>query len=151
MNKVILCGRLGKDLETRFTASGAAVANTSLATSKKIKGEEKTSWHNLTFWGKTAELAAQYFKKGDVMMVEGEIDYRTYQNKDGETKYQTDITVTQLHFVPGGTRQAGDSQGQQQERPAQSPPASSGGMDNNQFNPDDDIPFAVLPHWREEI
>lgn len=132
MNRTILCGRIGRDIETRFTASGTAVANTSLATSKKVKGEEKTSWHALTFWGKTAELAAQYFKKGDVMMVEGEIDYRTYQNKDGETKYQTDINVSQLHFVPGGSRQ-----GQQQERPAQrQPQPQSGGFDDQ-----DSIPF----------
>lgn len=116
MNKCTLLGRIGKDLEMRYTASGTAVANTSLATSKKIKGEQITQWHSLTFWGQTAELAAKYFSKGDVMAVEGEIEYRTYEDRDGNTRHVTEIRVTQLHFVPGGTkagtRQENSSQGQ---------------------------------------
>jgi single-strand DNA-binding protein len=139
MNKVILLGRIGKDLELRYTAGGTAVANTSLATSKKIKGEQVTQWHNLVFWDKTAELAAKYFKKGDPLSVEGEIEYRSYDTKDGEKKYITEIRVSQLHFVPGGAAYA-----QSNERGAQSNPAPKhNGLptDSVPFNPDDDIPF----------
>jgi single-strand DNA-binding protein len=139
MNKVILLGRIGKDLELRYTAGGTAVANTSLATSKKIKGEQVTQWHNLVFWDKTAELAAKYFKKGDPLSVEGEIEYRSYDTKDGEKKYITEIRVSQLHFVPGGAASAQSTERGAHGKPS---PVSAGTQDSPYDTFDDSsIPF----------
>ena len=86
MNKVILCGRIGKDPETRFAASGTTVVNLSLATSERYKGEEQTTWHNLVAFGKTGEFIATYFKRGEAILVEGKIQNRSYQDKDGNTR-----------------------------------------------------------------
>ena len=117
MNKVILLGRIGKDLELRHTNNGTAVASTSMATSKKIKGEQVTQWHRLIFWGPQAETVTQYVKKGDQLAVEGEIEYRSYQDKDGNNRDITEIKVVGFDFVggkgeAGGSRESG-SQGQQ--------------------------------------
>ena len=109
------------------------VGNTSLATSKKVKGEEKTCWHNLVLWDKRAEFVQKHFKKGDVIRIEGEIDNRSYDDRDGNKKYISEVIVTHADFVPGA-RQA-----QQQERPAQSQPAPQD--EQPAFDPDGDIPF----------
>lgn len=103
VNKVILIGNLGKDPELKMLPSGMAVAKTSLATSETFKdksGEKqtKTQWHNLTFWGKTAEIVDKYAKKGQAIYIEGSIEYRTYE-KDGVTKNATDIRVSQLSLL----------------------------------------------------
>jgi single-strand DNA-binding protein len=152
MNKATLLGRLGKDAELRYTTNGTAVANVSLATSKKIKGEQITQWHTLVFWGKTAEIAAQYCKKGDQIAVEGEIEYRAYDDRDGNKKYITEIRVTQFYFVGGnqGTGECGD-RGTAGHPDGQKPAPQSnqrgdvaGHGGNDAFNPpsnDDDIPF----------
>ena len=140
MNKVILLGRIGKDLELRYTNSGTAVASTSMATSKKIKGEQITQWHRLIFWGQQAETVTQYVKKGDQLAVEGEIEYRSYQDKDGNNRDITEIKVVGFDFV-GGKGEAGGSrenaaQGQQRSDRGNSAPQTEA-----PFNPDDDIPF----------
>lgn len=113
MNKIILIGRIGKDIELRHTNSGTAVASTSMATSKKIKGEQITQWHRLIFWGPQAETVTQYVKKGDQLAIEGEIEYRSYQDKDGNNRDITEIRVTGFDFIGGkgeaGGRERGNS------------------------------------------
>lgn len=103
LNKVMLIGNLGKDPEVRFTPSGKAVCNFSIATSESWTGsdgkkQEKTEWHNITAWGKTAELAGEYLSKGSSVYVEGRIETQTYE-KDGEKKYKTNIVVDKLTFL----------------------------------------------------
>ena len=104
MNKAILYGNCGKDPEVKRFEGGKIVAKFSLATNKSYTnaaGEKiaETAWHNIVFWGKLAELAEKYVKKGNSIIVEGEINYRTYENKEGVTIYTTEINGNGLHFV----------------------------------------------------
>jgi single-strand DNA-binding protein len=103
MNKAILYGNCGNDPKVTNLKSGKKVAKFSLATNKSYtKDGEKiteTAWHNIVFWGKLAELAEKYVKKGNSLIVEGEIIYRSYENKNGETVYITEIIGNNLHFV----------------------------------------------------
>lgn len=101
VNKVILIGNIGQDVTTRDVSNGI-VANTSLATSEKRNGEEKTEWHRLVFFGKLAELAKQYVSKGSKLYIEGKISYRKYTNKDGVEVNSTEIIVDQMKFLGGG-------------------------------------------------
>jgi len=105
MNKVILFGNVGKDPEVKTFEGGNKVAKFSLATNKSYtKNGEKvteTSWHNIVLWGKLAELAEKYVKKGNSVIIEGEISYRSYENKDGQTVYMTEINGDRLHFTGG--------------------------------------------------
>jgi single-strand DNA-binding protein len=133
MNIVTLLGRIGKEPETRYTQSGMCVCNVSLATSKKIKGEDKTAWHRLVAFDKTAELIGQYVHKGDQLGVEGEISYGSY-DKDGTTVYTTDIIVNRIHFVGGKRQDSGQQQGYQQPRQNQ-------GQQIPEDNKSLDIPF----------
>lgn len=140
MNKVILLGRIGKDLELRYTNSGTAVASTSMATSKKIKGEQITQWHRLIFWGTQAETVTQYVKKGDQLAIEGEIEYRSYQDRDGNNRDITEIRVTGFDFI-GGKGEAGGSrenapQGQRSNERGNSAPQTEAPFDDG-----DQIPF----------
>jgi len=105
MNKITLFGNVGKDPEVRRLESGI-VAKFSLATNKNKKWTNKqgekiteTAWHNIVLWGKLAELAEKYVKKGDSLIIEGEISYRSYKNKEGQTIYTTDIIGKELHFA----------------------------------------------------
>lgn len=128
VNKVILIGNVGQDVTTRDVSNGI-VANTSLATSEKRNGEEKTEWHRLVFFGKLADLAKQYLTKGSKVYVEGKISYRKYTNKDGVEFNSTEIIVDQMRFMGGG--KSDDS------RPSNSRPAPS----RNAPGPDEEIPF----------
>lgn len=122
VNKVILLGRLGQDPELKFTPSGAAVCNFSLATSEswtdKTSGQkqERTEWHRITVWGKLAELCNQYLSKGRQAFVEGALQTRQWDDKDGNKRYTTEIKATAVQFI-GGQQDAG--QGQQQQQPQQ--------------------------------
>jgi len=98
MNRVTLCGLLGKDPELRNTQNQTAVANFSVATSQKINGEEKTCWHYITVWGKLAENCAKYLRKGSKVLLEGEIDYQQWE-KEGEKKYKTVINARTVEFL----------------------------------------------------
>lgn len=140
MNKVILLGRIGKDLELRYTNSGTAVASTSMATSKKIKGEQITHWHRLIFWGPQAETVTQYVKKGDQLAIEGEIEYRSYQDKDGNNRDITEIRVTGFDFI-GGKGEAGGSRENAARGQRSSERGNSAPQTEAPFNPDDGIPF----------
>ena len=99
MNKVILHGRLGKDPEVKYLASGKAVANFSVATDDGWGDNKQTNWHNVTAWEKTAEAVGKFLTKGSEVIVEGRIQYRSYDDKDGKKRYVTDIVATHVEFV----------------------------------------------------
>lgn len=97
MNKVVLMGRLGKDPELR-TAGDKTVVSFSLATTERYKEKEVTQWHILLAWGKTAEIIAKYFKKGSQILVEGKINYQSWESEKGK-QYKTVIVVQNFHFT----------------------------------------------------
>lgn len=104
MNQVNLIGRAGKNPELRTTAQGQQVATFTIATSEKYKDKSgvkqtKTTWHNIVIWGKLAEVANNYIKKGDNVFVSGSIDNRSYDDKDGNKKYISEIKVDKLEFL----------------------------------------------------
>lgn len=159
INKVILIGNLGRDPEVRYTPSGAAVCNVTLATSRnwkdKASGEkvEETEWHRVVFYDRLAEIAGEYLKKGRSVYVEGRLKTRKWQDKDGVEKYTTEVIADNMQMLgsregmggadEGGAR--GYAGGEGGARPAQRPaagkpaaaPKSSSGFDDM----DDDIPF----------
>ena len=106
VNKVILVGRLGQNPEVRYTPSGAAVANFSVATNeswtdKSGQKQERTEWHRVVVWGKLAELCSQYLSKGRQCYVEGRLQTRQWQDKDGQTKYTTEVQAQTIQFLGG--------------------------------------------------
>ena len=124
VNKVILLGNMGRDPELTYTQGGMAVCKFSLATSKKKKdGNDVTSWHRCTAFGKTAETIAQYVGKGQQLYVEGELSYGQYE-KDGQKVYTTDIFVNEFTFVGGPKPE--NNQGQQSVNQQQSSGYSTG-------------------------
>lgn len=133
VNKVILMGNLGRDPELKQTKSGLATASASLATTKRAKdGQDVTEWHNLSFFGRTAEIVAQYCTKGSSIYVEGSLRYREWE-KDGIKRKTTEIVVDNLQLI-GGKSSAGNHQ--------QSAPAQRQQQHQHQesFDPDD-VPF----------
>lgn len=104
INKVILIGRLGKDPEGRVTQNGTAVANFSIATSRKKQGEEITTWHDCTVWESNANFATEFLKKGDQVFIEGEIYHDKWVAKDGTNRTSTKINVYKLQGLGGGNR-----------------------------------------------
>jgi len=136
VNKVILIGNLGKDPDLRYTPGGQAVATFSLATSEKWRDkdgvmQDKTEWHNIVFWGKQAELAKEYLAKGRQVYIEGRIQTRSWDDKDGNKRYTTEIVGQRMQFL-------GTKGGAEKEMPAASapePPAADLGAE------DDDLPF----------
>jgi single-strand DNA-binding protein len=159
VNKVILVGNLGKDPELRYTAGGTAVCTFSLATSERYKDrdgqqQEKTEWHNIVAWRQLAEICGKYLVKGKQIYIEGKIQSRSYDDRDGNKRYITEIVVDQMQMLgrpgddSGGGQRQGQSQGQsqgqhreprQERAPAQSAPQND--FEDVPFNPDDDIPF----------
>jgi single-strand DNA-binding protein len=114
INKAILIGNLGADPEVRTTGSGTKVAEFSLATSRRWNDrsgqqQEKTEWHKIIGWSALADIAEQYLKKGDKVYVEGEIQYRSYEDKDGNTRYVTEINAREMIMLGG--REGGGSGG----------------------------------------
>lgn len=156
LNQVQLIGRLGQDPEVRYLPNGDAVCNLSIATSEKWKDKqtneqkEKTEWHRVVMFGKLAEIAGQYLKKGALVFVQGKLETRQWE-KDGEKRYTTEIRANQMTMLGGkddgasrDSNNAGQqrqqrqtqqqSQPQQQSRPAAQPA-------QGQDNVDEDIPF----------
>ena len=141
VNKVILVGNLGKDPEVRFTPSGRAVAKFSLATTdswmdQESGRQERTEWHNIVVWGKQAENCGQYLAKGRQVYIEGAIRSRSYDDKDGNKRYITEIVAQRVQFLGGGS--GGSRSGQQYESGG-----SGGGFDDFGGGPvpEDDVPF----------
>jgi single-strand DNA-binding protein len=107
VNKVIIIGNLGQNPEVKITPSGQAVANFSVATNKKWtdkagQKQEKTSWHKIVVWGKQAENCGKYLSKGRSVYIEGELDTRSWDDKDGQKRYTTEITAQVVQFLGDG-------------------------------------------------
>lgn len=140
LNKVMIIGNLGKDPDLRYTSGGTAVCNFSLATTEKFKAksgdwEEKTEWHNVTLWGKLAEIAGEYLSKGKTVYIEGRIQTRKWQDKDGNDRYTTEVVGDKMVMLGG----------KGEGKPAESSGGNSGGYSEPPFDPDDDIPFLCSP------
>jgi len=106
VNKVILVGRLGRDPETRYTGGGQAVANFSMATDESYKDkngerQKRTEWHKIVVWGKQAEIAQQYLKKGSLIFIEGRIQSREWQDKEGQKRTSFEIVATNFRMLGG--------------------------------------------------
>lgn len=151
INNVTLQGKLGKDIDLKYTQSGKAVGTTSIAVDRDFKnsnGEKETDWVNLVFWGKTAETVANYFRKGDEILVVGRIQTRSYEDNSGGRKYVTEVVTDKFSFTTGrksqNTQDGGASNSQmtnnanaQQNRSnVQSDPFS-----NSSIDIDDSLPF----------
>ncbi|HMD42503.1 MAG TPA: single-stranded DNA-binding protein [Candidatus Acidoferrum sp.] len=106
VNKVILVGRLGKDPETKFTTGGQALATFTMATDSSYKDrngerQKKTEWHRIKIWGKLAEIVQQYLKKGSLVFIEGRIETREWQDKEGQKRYTTEIVANEMRMLGG--------------------------------------------------
>ena len=146
VNKVILVGNLGRDPEVRYTTDNTAIANVSLATTdiwkdKSGAKQERTEWHRVVFFGKTAEIAAEYLKKGSQLYVEGSLRTRKWQDKEGQERTTTEIVVDKMQMLgsrsgmgepPADRPSAAGSSGDQASKPT-----APGRMDDFE----DDIPF----------
>lgn len=163
VNKVILIGNLGKDPEVRYMPSGDAIANINIATTESYKDregvkQERTEWHRVVFFGKLAEIVGQYLKKGRPVYVEGRIQTKKWQDKNGQDRYTTEIIATDMKMLgsrgdSGSDASFAPEEGEPQSRPAARPSSStssaqsaspsrstqSSGPDHGGF--DDDIPF----------
>src|SRR5690349_20551014 len=106
LNKVLLIATLGKDPEIRYTASGTAVASFSAATNERFKNkngewEDKTEWHNIILWGRLAEIAGEYLAKGKTVFIEGKLQTRKWQDRDGKDRYSTEIVGEKMQMLGG--------------------------------------------------
>ncbi len=152
VNKVILVGNLGKDPEVRYMPSGDAITNITMATTDSWKDkngekQEKTEWHRVAFFGKLAEIAGEYLKKGSQVYVEGRLQTRKWQDKEGQDRYTTEIVADRMQML--GSRSGGGNYEVQDKAPAgeererssapSSKPAAKKGGDFVDF--EDDIPF----------
>src|ERR671934_122128 len=127
VNKVILIGNLGRDPEVRYTPSGQAVANFTVATNeawtdKSGQKQERTEWHRVVVWGKAAENCGEYLSKGRQVYIEGRLQTREWTNKEGAKQYTTEVVANQVVFLSGGERGQGRS-------------ASRGGAPTEDFGP----------------
>jgi single-strand DNA-binding protein len=155
VNKVILVGNLGRDPEVRYSPGGQAVANVTLATTEswkdKTSGEkqEKTEWHRVVFFGRLAEIAGEYLKKGAQIYVEGRLQTRKWQDKEGHERSTTEIVASEMQMLGsrGGAGMPSNDSFNQDMPAAENAvgttsakkPASSAAVTNGEF--DDDIPF----------
>lgn len=146
VNKVILIGNLGKDPEVRYTPSGLAVANITLATSESWKdkqsGEnvERTEWHRVVFYQRLAEIAGEYLRKGSKVYVEGKLQTRKWQDKNGQDRYTTEIIADSMQMLDSkGSSSSADAPAY--EKPAAASSTSGGSAAPSLDNFDDDIPF----------
>lgn len=99
VNRAILVGHLGRDPELRYTPNGMPLCKFSIATTEKYKDQETTTWHNIVAWNKTAEICAQYLKKGAAVYVEGRISNRKYQDQSGNDRYVSEIVAERVQFL----------------------------------------------------
>ena len=153
LNKAILIGNLGQDPEVRSTSSGSRVANFSLATSRRWKGQngepqEKTEWHRIVAWnnkGSTlADVVERFCKKGDKVYVEGSIEYRSWQDREGQTRYTTEINAREILLLGGRGGGSDDAEGGSmpaQVGAAAKTPASFEEVPEALDAEDDDLPF----------
>jgi single-strand DNA-binding protein len=162
VNKVILVGRLGRDPETRYTGGGQAVANFSVATDETYKDrngerQKRTEWHKIVVWGKQAEIAQQYLKKGSLIFIEGRIQSREWQDKEGQKRTSFEIVATNFRMLGGrgdgassggagggASRGGGGADFDDQSGPPEESYGGGGGGGHAPSGPeisDEDIPF----------
>lgn len=161
VNKVILVGRLGNDPEVRYTATGSAVANVSLATSENWKDkqtgekQERTEWHRVVFFSKLAEIVAQYLRKGSLIYVEGSLQTKKWQDQNGQDRYTTEIVAKEMTMLGSKSESVGTASYAAPAAPSSYAPAASSNMGMPQSAPrpsapppsmspdnfDDDVPF----------
>jgi single-strand DNA-binding protein len=140
INKVILVGNLGRDPEVRYTPSGVAVANFTIATSEKWKDkntgemQERTEWHRIVAWGKLGEICGEYLSKGRQVFIEGRIQTREWEDKEGIKRYTTEIVANEMKML--GARDSGEAT--RPSAPVQAPEYDGPPLPDNQ---EDDIPF----------
>ena len=135
VNKVVLVGHLGADPESRFTPSGVAVTTFNMATNESWKNkegeyEDRTEWHRIVLYGKAAETASEYMKKGQLAYVEGRIRTRSWEDKDGMTRYTTEVLGDRFTML-----------GRKSENKSTAAPAEAGGGAGGGSGDDDDLPF----------
>jgi single-strand DNA-binding protein len=143
VNKVILVGNLGRDAELRYTPGGAAVATINMATTetwndKSGQRQEKTEWHRVILWGKTAESLTEYLTKGKQIYVEGKLQTRQWDDKDGNKRYTTEIKGDRVVLLGGG---GGGGRGASADRGGDMGGGGAPGPDATEPLTDDDIPF----------
>jgi single-strand DNA-binding protein len=159
VNKVILVGRLGRDPETRYTSGGQAVANFSVATDESYKDkngerQKRTEWHKIVVWGKQAEIAQQYLKKGSLIFIEGRIQSREWQDKEGQKRTSFEIVASNFRMLggradgaaagAGGASRGGGDDFETHAAPSEDAYGGSGGSGHAPASPeisDEDIPF----------
>lgn len=151
VNKAILVGNLGKDPELRYTPAGTAVCTFSLATTDRFKNkqgeqQERTEWHNIVVWAGLAEICGKYLTKGKQIYLEGRIQNRSYDDRDGNKRYITEIVANEMQMLgragdQGGGGGAGSSSSSGSRQSTSRDQESGGGPAEPSFNPDDDIPF----------
>ena len=143
INKVILVGNLGADPETRYMPSGSAVTNIRIATTESWKDkdtgdqQERTEWHSVAFFGRLAEIVAEYLRKGSQVYIEGKLRTRKWQDKEGNDRWSTEVVANEMQMLGGRPGSNAPAQ-------APAPAAAQGGADAPQPPPgefDDDIPF----------
>ncbi len=163
INKVILVGNLGQDPELRYTGSGTAVCNMRLATNESYKDRdgnlvEKTEWHSIVAWSRLAEICGEYLAKGSQVYFEGSLQTRSWEDRDGNTRYTTEVKAREMMMLDSNRQSSGGSRGgdggfnqdrgeddfdqrrqpQRQSQQRQQQPATGGG---DTFEPDDELPF----------
>lgn len=145
VNKVILVGNLGADPEMRYTPSGAGVCELRLATNeqwtdKSGQRQERTEWHRVVVWGKRAEVCSKYLSKGRQAYVEGKLRTRSWEDKEGQKRYTTEIIANDVQFLSGGS--GGGPRGGSDGPPPAEPEYGGGGFGGGDFGGgDDDVPF----------
>lgn len=142
VNKAILIGNLGKDPDVRYSPDGSAITNITLATTESWKDksgekQEKTEWHRVAFFGKLAEIAGEYLKKGSQVYVEGRIQTRKWQDKEGQDRYTTEIVADKMQMLGSRGGNAFEVADAPSESRPSKPSPKAGGFDDM----DDDIPF----------
>jgi single-strand DNA-binding protein len=140
VNKVILIGRVGRDPEMRYTGDGTPVATFSMAMTEKWKDKESTTWLNIVAWKKLGEIVGEYVKKGALLYVEGKVQVREYEARDGAKRKVFEIVAHQIKML-GGKSNGGQSSGGEQHRPADDDFVHEEGGNNGEPSEWDDIPL----------
>lgn len=145
VNKVILIGNLGQDPELRYTGSGTAVCNMRIATNEAYKdanGEwvDRTEWHNVVAWSRLAEICGEYLTKGSQIYVEGSLQTRSWDDRDGNTRYTTEVKAREMQIL-GGRGPSDDNGSQRPAAGRQAQPQSQAESADFSFEADDDLPF----------
>ena len=145
LNKALLIGNLGADPEIRTTSDGTKVAGLSVATNRNWtdregQPQERTEWHRVVAWGNLAEIMEGYLTRGDRVYIEGEIQYRSYEDRDGATRYLTEIRARELVML-GGQDTGAAAFGSPSQQAAREPGPAGGVEENSAVLSDDDVPF----------